>query len=128
MDEVVPLRREPAAEDSRSGPLAELLLRETVSALRADLRKRSTELAQLRGALSELNVQLAAATAARDAALTEAIGLRVELDRLGRELAGAREQLGGRNDELAQARALLADARALATRLREPRPQPASPS
>jgi hypothetical protein len=79
---------------------------------------------QLSDELVQAQAELAAANASRDGALSEATGLRVELDRLGGELAGAREQLGRRGGELGQARALLADARALAARLRERRPDP----
>ena len=60
--------------------------------------------------------------------LSEVTGLRVELDRLGGELAGARERLGDSGSELGQARALLADARALAARLRERRQEPEPPA
>ena len=83
---------------------------------------------QLSGKLAEVHAQLAAATASRDGSLSEATGLRVELDRLGGELAGARERLGDSGSELGQARALLADARALAARLRERRQEPEPPA
>jgi hypothetical protein len=86
---------------------------------RASLEHRARELS---AGLAEAHAQLATATVSRDGALSEVTGLRVELDRLGGELAGAREQLGGRGGELGQARELLADARALAARLRDRRP------
>jgi chromosome segregation ATPase len=74
-------------------------------------RRRAEEAAVLRE-------QLAAAHVARDAALGEVGGLRAELERLGGELAVAREQGGGAGNELNEAQQLLADARALTERLR----------
>jgi chromosome segregation ATPase len=76
------------------------------------------ELAERGAELSELQVTLAAATVSRDAAVSEASGLRVELDRLGIELARAREQAGSHAGDLADAQTLLSDARALSARLR----------
>jgi chromosome segregation ATPase len=175
--------------DPRSGPLAEVLLKQTVCALRAELDERAVGSAQLRGALadaqaeleartatqarleathgdlrrelqelmglvekesarraqceseaevmrvrvgeleqelaergaelSELQVSLAASTISRDAAVSEASGLRAELDRLGTELARAREHAGSHAGELAEAQTLLSDARALSAQLRE---------
>jgi len=174
---------------ARSGPLAEILLKQTVCALRAELEERAVGSAQLRGALADaqaelearvvtqtrleaaqtelrhelgelvgliesestrrsglesqaevmatriaeleqklavlgaelsaLRVSTATATVSRDAAMSEAAGLRGELDRLGTELASAREQAGSRAGELAEAQTLLSDARALSAQLRE---------
>ena len=177
------------AGDPRSGPLAEVLLKQTVCALRAELEERAVGSAQLRGALADsqaelearavtqtrleaaqselrqelgelvrliesesarrsglesqaevmatriaeleqklgelgaelsaLRVSLATATVSRDAAVSEAAGLRVELDRLGIELTSAREQAGSHAGELAEAQTLLSDARALSAQLRK---------
>jgi uncharacterized coiled-coil DUF342 family protein len=107
-----------------------------VARQRAELDESRTE-AQARGAavqqqLSEataarhehadeaaaLRQQLAAASVSRDAAISEVAGLRSELDRLGTELAVAREQLGAEGGDLREAQRLLADARALSDQLR----------
>jgi chromosome segregation ATPase len=85
----------------------EILLRERT----AGERRRAEEAAVLRE-------QLAASHVARDAALGEVGGLRAELERVGGELAVARERGGGAGAELTEAQQLLADARALTERLR----------
>jgi hypothetical protein len=93
---------------------AEAEARELAARLRehaAGERRRSEEAAILRE-------QLAAAHVARDAAMGEAGGLRVELERVAGELAVLRERSGHAGDELSEARQLLADARALTDRLR----------
>lgn len=99
--------------DSRA-QAAEAQARELEARLRertAGERRRAEEAAVLRE-------QLAASHVARDAALGEVGGLRAELERLGGELAVARERGGGAGDELTEAQQLLADARALTERLR----------
>jgi chromosome segregation ATPase len=99
--------------DSRA-QAAEAQARELEARLRertAGERRRAEEAAALRE-------QLAASHVARDAALGEVGGLRAELERLGGELAVARERGGGAGDELTEAQQLLADARALTERLR----------
>jgi hypothetical protein len=68
--------------------------------------------------LAELRRELAAAQVVRDAALSEAAGLRSELTRVGAELAVSRERASSESGDLAEASRLLADARALASRLR----------
>ena len=65
-----------------------------------------------------LREQLAAAQIARDAAISEAGGLRSELERLGAELAVMREQVTAHGGDLGEAQRLLADARALTEQLR----------
>jgi hypothetical protein len=169
---------EPGQDTPRSGPLADLLLRETVAALHTGLEQRTSEAVQLRGALADahtelesrrasaaalestqqqlrtelerltslvgqhrdelqargaelegergqlgqqlahLREELAAAQVARDAAVGEAAGLRVELERIGAELVATRERLGAESGDLGEANRLLADARALAEQLR----------
>jgi len=65
-----------------------------------------------------LREQLAAAHVSRDAAISEAGGLRAELDRLGAELTVMREQVSAHGGDLSEAQSLLADARALTEELR----------
>jgi hypothetical protein len=73
---------EPAPDPGRGGPLATLLLKETVSALHAELERRSGEAAQLRGALADAQSELDA-RASRQAGLESAHGeLRHELEQL----------------------------------------------
>jgi hypothetical protein len=67
---------------------------------------------------SALREQLAAAQVSRDAAISEAGGLRVELERLGAELTVMREQVTAHGGDLGEARRLLVDARALTEQLR----------
>jgi hypothetical protein len=69
--------------------------------------------------LAELRTGLASSEVAREAALSEASGLRSELERLGGDLAAAREHVGEREGGLGEAEALLAEARALRTRILE---------
>src|SRR5579875_4052965 len=87
-------------------------------ALAAQLREHAAGERRRAEEAAILREQLAAAHVARDAALGEVGGLRIELDRLGGELAVLREQRGGAGDELSEAQQLLADARALTERLR----------
>ena len=100
----------------RAGPLADLLLKETVAALHAELERRSTEAAQLRGALAEAQSELEA-RAARQAGLETAHGeLRHELEQLMEAVPRQRrefeERLTAAEDELDRAREELAMAAA----------------
>lgn len=175
----------PLVESGRSGPLADLLYKEGVEALRAELEQRSGEVARLRGALADVTAQLEARTAvqaslqaahdelreelrrliaavagrraelerrtarlearvaalgserdelrrqlataqvSRDAAVGEAAGLREELERLGGEVAAARERAAAREGNLGEAQRLLAEARALTRQLHEQESVPA---
>jgi hypothetical protein len=92
-------------------------------------RERSTALEARMGAHAEaerrqaqdaasLREQLAAAHISRDAAISEAGGLRAELERLGAELTVMREQMSAHGGDLGEAQRLLADARALTEQLR----------
>jgi hypothetical protein len=66
----------------RTGPLAELLYKESVSALHAELEQRSTDVARLQGSLADAHSELEARTAMQ-AALESAHGdLRGELQEL----------------------------------------------
>jgi chromosome segregation ATPase len=89
--------REPAAGDPRSGPLAELLLRETLAAARSQLRERTSELAQVRGALSDARAQLDAGDVRQGQMDATHAELRAELQQLSDELARAQAQLAAAN-------------------------------
>jgi hypothetical protein len=99
---------EPAPDLGRGGPLANLLLKETVSALHAELERRSAEAAQLRGALADAQSELDA-RATRQAGLESAHGeLRHELEQLmaaaTRQRQDFEERLSAAQDELDRAR------------------------
>jgi hypothetical protein len=154
---VPPMRQQVVVEAPRSGPLAELLLKEKVAAeqseappsdravestldeLRSELERlrvavqdqrreieaqrreigdQHREIEDQRRAVENVRQQLATAEVAREAAVSEAAGLRSELERVGSELAVTRERAETEAGELGEARRLLADARALAEELR----------
>jgi hypothetical protein len=99
---------EPAPDPGRGGPLANLLLKETVSALHAELERRSGEAAQLRGALADAQSELDA-RASRQAGLESAHGeLRHELEQLmtaaTRQRQDFEERMAAAQDELGRAR------------------------
>ena len=107
-----------AADSGRAGPLADALIRETVSALHAELEQRSARDAVLDGELERARAELAARTASQ-ADLEAAQGeLRAELERLVAAVGGQQAeferglaQAGERSEaELAQLRSRLADA------------------
>ncbi|MEO6859804.1 MAG: hypothetical protein ABI323_14675 [Solirubrobacteraceae bacterium] len=127
--EAVPDRLEsivPLEETPRSGPLADLLLKETVGALHAELEVRTAEATRLRAALGDARSELEARLATQsglEGTLAE-LGIEVkrlmtavedqrsEIDAQTRELAGVRAELsealaatGARDDELRRAHA-----------------------
>jgi chromosome segregation ATPase len=127
-------KRLATAEDRRAAAEAERdRLREELAASDA-MRQREVdaagersrrELAELITAHDALNAelgalrdQLASAQVARDAAVGEAAGLLAELERLGGELAVAREDHAAHGGDLSEAQRLLAEARSLSAQLR----------
>jgi hypothetical protein len=97
---------DPAVDTGRTGPLAELLFKESVSALHAELEERSAEVARLHGAVADARSELEARTS-RQSALESAHGdLRGELQ----ELMGA---VGAQRDDY-ERRLLQAEERAAA--------------
>jgi hypothetical protein len=99
---------DPPPDPGRGGPLASLLLKETVSALHAELERRSTEAGRLRGALADAQSELDS-RAARQAGLEAAHGeLRHELEQLmaaaTRQRQDFEERLAAVRDELDRAR------------------------
>jgi hypothetical protein len=117
-------------EFGRGGPLANLLLRETVSALHAELQRRSAEAAQLRGALADAQSELDA-RASRQAGLESAHGeLRHELEQLmaaatrqrqefEERRAAAQDELDRAREDAAMATAARDETEALLARARE---------
>ena len=136
-----------ASPHAGSQPPADPLLADTIAALRAELEQRTADAVEIRAALAHarselesrsssdgeleatlselrdaeattLRGDLAAAHVSREAAASEAAGLRSELERVGSELAVTREQVDTESVHLQDANKLLADARALAEELR----------
>jgi len=116
------LRATPA--DTRSGLDAGAshrgMLETTLAELRGELGRLREAVHDQRREMETLRQDLAAADVSREAALSEAAGLRSEVQRIGSELAVGREQADAESGELGEATALLADARALAQELRAP--------
>jgi hypothetical protein len=100
---------DPAVETGRTGPLAELLFKESVSALHAELEERSAEVARLQGAVADARSELEA-RASRQSALESAHGdLRAELQEL-MGAVGAQSEDYERRLSQAEARAGVAEA------------------
>jgi hypothetical protein len=99
-------------EPARSGPLADLLLKETVAALRAELEQRTAESARLHGALGNIQSELEA-RADTQSRLEDALGeLSTELKELMATAERQRAELAVHEGELAQARAQAEEERA----------------
>ena len=100
---------DPAVDTGRTGPLAELLFKESVSALHAELEQRSAEVARLQGSLADAMSELEARSS-RQAALESAHGdLRGELQELMSAVAAQRDDYERRLSE-AEERAMSAEA------------------
>jgi hypothetical protein len=79
---VPPPLAEPVVDSGRPGPLAELLFKESVAALHAELEQRAAEAARLRGALSVAQSELDARTAMQATLESAHADLRGELQDL----------------------------------------------
>ncbi|MGI8505392.1 MAG: hypothetical protein ACR2MK_01060 [Solirubrobacteraceae bacterium] len=100
----------PLADTPRSGPLADLLLKETIAALHSELEQRTADAARMRGALADSQSELDARTAAQ-AELEATLGeLRGELERLTEAVQDRRRELDERADQVAGLRQELASA------------------
>jgi len=88
-----------APEAPRSGPLADLLLKETVAALHAELEHRTADAARVRGALADARSELEARTAMQAALEATHAELRVELERLTTAVERRRAEFGARTAE-----------------------------
>jgi len=73
---------EPAVDTGRTGPLAELLYKESVSALHAELEQRATDVARLQGSLADAQSELEARVAMQTALEAAHNDLRGELQEL----------------------------------------------
>ena len=99
---------DPAVDTGRTGPLAELLFKESVSALHAELEQRSAEVARLQGSLADAMSELEARSS-RQAALESAHGnLRGELQDLMSAVAAQRDDYERRLSD-AEERAMSAE-------------------
>jgi hypothetical protein len=107
---------DPAVETGRTGPLAELLFKESVSALHAELEERSAEVARLQGALADARSETEA-RASRQSALESAHGdLRAELQELMGAVTAQRDDYERR---LSEAEEHASDAEERASRAEE---------
>ena len=96
---------DPPVEAPRSGPLADLLLKETVAALHAELEQRGTEAAQLRSALAGAHFELEA-RGGTQSELESTLGqLGSELRRLMAAVEEQRRELDQRHTEAERERA-----------------------
>jgi hypothetical protein len=105
-----------AARDDAGAQLAQA--RERAGSFELELAAHGDAVRRQAQDVSALREQLAAAQVSRDAAISEAGGLRAELERLGAELTVMREQVTAHGGDLGEAQRLLADARALTEQLR----------
>ena len=103
--DAAPRVAESLPEAPRSGPLAALLLKETVAALHAELEQRGTEAAQLRSALAGAHSELEARSSTQ-AELEGTLGqLGAELRRLMEAVEEQRRELDQRRTEAERDRA-----------------------
>lgn len=94
-----------SSEAPRSGPLADLLLKETVAALHAELEQRTADAAHMRGALADSQSELEARSATQ-AQLEATLGeLRSELERLMNAVEDQRRELEEGSGEVERVRA-----------------------
>jgi hypothetical protein len=111
-----------AVDTGRTGPLAELLFKESMSALHAELEERSAEMARLQGALADAKSDLEA-RGARQAALESAhTDLRGELQELISAVSTQRDEherrLSEAEERVAEAQQRAVEAEAERDRLR----------
>ncbi len=97
-----------APETPRSGPLADLLLKETVAALHEELERRTAELTRIRGALADAQSDLESRGATQASLEDTHAELRAELERLTGAVGADRAELARRTAEHEQDRAELA--------------------
>jgi hypothetical protein len=107
-----PARDDEPTEPPRAGPLADLLLKETVGALHDELEQRAAEIAQVRGALAAAQSELSARDARQSQLETVLAELRGELERLRGAVEKQREQLEQKSAEAVALRERLAAAEA----------------
>lgn len=93
----------PVPDGGRSGPLAELLLRESLGALRAELAERSTEATGLAAQLTAVRAQLDAKASAQAALEAAQAALREQLAEMTMAVEARRDLSDERSRELALA-------------------------
>jgi hypothetical protein len=93
-----------AAEPPRSGPLADLLLRDTVGALQDELEQRTADAVQSRAALANAQSELEARSSQDDQLESTLAELRGELDALRDAVQDQRRQLRERSAEVTELR------------------------
>lgn len=120
LDELRELVQRRAEVESRA-----VVLAARVEELEADLADTRAQLSQVTGEVTVLQRELANRTVARDAAESEAAALRNELERIGTELATARDRRARNSGGVADAEALLREARALRAQMVQGAAQPA---
>jgi hypothetical protein len=106
-------RAEPA-ETPRSGPLADLLVKDTVAALHAELEQRTAEATRLRGALAATQSELDSREARYSQLETVLEELRGQLEQLRTAVDAQRRELDRQSAETASLRERLAAAEAAA--------------
>ncbi|HEY2260159.1 MAG TPA: hypothetical protein VGH45_10625 [Solirubrobacteraceae bacterium] len=97
--------RESDPEPPRSGPLADLLLKETVAALHAELEQRTAEAVRLRGSLADSQSELESRRATQAALEATQEALRSQLEKLTMAVERHRKEVEARTAETEQARA-----------------------
>ncbi len=91
---------EPLVDTGRTGPLAELLFRESVSALHAELDQRASEAARLRGQLADARAELESRTAKQVSLESAHADLRTQLQQLMEAASDQRQGFERRLSEL----------------------------
>jgi hypothetical protein len=83
---------DPSVDTGRTGPLADLLFKESVAALHSELEHRSAEAASLRGSLADAQSELEARKAMQSALESAHADLRDELTQLMAAVGGQRDE------------------------------------
>lgn len=107
------------SEAPRSGPLSDLLLKETVAALHAELERRTADAARIRGALADAQSDLEARTAMQAALELTHGELRHELERLMGAVERQRSDLEGQSRRVSELEAAHDERAAEIAELRE---------
>ena len=91
---------EPVFDTGRPGPLAELLFKESVTALHGELDQRAAEIARLRGELADARAELESRTAKQASLESAHADLRAQLQELMEAAGGQRREFDQRLSEL----------------------------
>jgi hypothetical protein len=104
----------PSSGEPRSGPLSELLLKDTVAALHAELEQRTADAVQIRAALANAQSELESRSGRHEQLEATLAQLRGELDRLRVAVKEQRGALRERSAEVAELREQVTSAEATA--------------